>query len=72
LSNNNKERTGNGDSTPRDVNAIPKRGPLPGLPNLVVSVGESPWLSREIKKIRLKRAKVSDFFREVLEDDNNG
>ena len=53
-------------------NEIPKRGALPGLPNLVVSVGESPVFESEIRKIRVKRAHVSDFFREVLEDENNG
>ena len=58
--------------TNKHLEDIPKRGPLPGLPNLVVSVGESPVFESEIRKIRVKRAHVSDFFREVLEDENNG
>ena len=58
--------------TNKHVEDIPKRGPLPGLPNLVVSVGESPAFESEIRKLRVKRAHVTDFFREVLEDDRNG
>ena len=50
---------------------IPKRGPLPNLPKLSVSVLESPGVAGEISNLRAKRAYVSQFFMEVLEDEKN-
>ncbi len=56
----------------KDINDIPKRGPLPNLPNLRVNIGECPTLYKDIKKIRLKRAYVSHFFNSVLEESEDG
>ena len=50
---------------------IPKRGPLPNLPKLSVSVRESPEVAGEISNLRAKRAYVSQFFMEVIEDEKN-
>ena len=56
----------------KEIGAVPKRPPLPGLPNLVVNVGESPNLAREVSRIRVKRANISKFFMYVLEGGENG
>ena len=56
----------------KEVNALSKRKALPGLPNLEVTVGESPTLAREITRIRIQQANVSKFFWDVLEDGGNG
>tara|TARA_X000001388_G_C2222627_1_gene119843 strand:+ start:1390 stop:1605 length:216 start_codon:yes stop_codon:yes gene_type:complete len=54
-----------------DISEIPKRGPLPNLPKLSVSILESPEVAGEISNLRAKRAYVSQFFMEVLEDEKN-
>ena len=56
----------------KNLSALSKRKALPGLPNLEVTVGESPTLAREISRIRIQRANVSKFFWDVLEDGENG
>ena len=50
---------------------VPKRGPMPNLPNLRVSIAESPDLSKEIKRIRIKNRTLGAFFKHVLEDERN-
>ena len=50
---------------------VPKRGPLPNLPNLTVSIGESPDLARAIKRIRIKNRTLGAFFKHVLGDERN-
>ena len=60
------------DKESKEIGAVSKRPPLPGLPNLVVNVGECPTLAREVSRIRVKRANISKFFMYVLEDEENG
>jgi len=50
---------------------VPKRGPMPNLPNLQVSIEECPSLAKEIKRIRIKRKTLGAFFNHVLGDEQN-
>jgi len=50
---------------------VPKRGPMPDLPNLQVSIEECPSLAKEIKRIRIKRKTLGAFFNHVLGDERN-
>ena len=72
VSNNNKESSKGNSSSPTELNAVPKRHPLPNLPNLSVSVGESPKLAKKIAQLRLNSASISKLFKDVLEDEENG
>ena len=71
LSNNNKEGSNYHNLYHKDLDSIPKRGPIPDLPNLKVTVGESPKLAKEIAKLRLKSASISKLFRDVLEEQSD-
>ena len=72
LNNNNKDSGKNNSSSSKELSAVSRRPPLPDLPNLRVSVGESPKLAKKIAQLRLNSASISKLFKDVLEDEENG